>query len=115
MTAAREPPNASCKPRAPAQRKKTANAIIRPMSLKITELCVNCDVCEPVCPNAAIAMGPEIYEITPRLCTECVGHYDSPQCVDVCPVECIILDPAHAESEEQLLAKFTTLAQEKMA
>ena len=84
------------------------------MSLKITELCVNCDVCEPVCPNKAIAMGAEIYEITPSLCTECVGHYDTPQCVDVCPVECIITDPAHAESREELLAKFENL-QEKTA
>ena len=55
------------------------------MSLKITDVCINCDVCEPVCPNKAIAPGPEIYEITPSLCTECVGHYDTPQCVEVCP------------------------------
>jgi ferredoxin len=84
------------------------------MSLKITDLCVNCDVCEPVCPNKAIAMGTEIYEIAPSHCTECVGHYDTPQCVDVCPVECIIIDPAHPESPGQLLAKFETL-QEKTA
>jgi ferredoxin len=84
------------------------------MSLRITDLCVNCDVCEPVCPNKAIAMGAEIYEIAPSLCTECVGHYDTPQCVDVCPVECIITDPAQAESREQLLAKFENL-QEKIA
>jgi ferredoxin len=85
------------------------------MSLKITDLCVNCDVCEPVCPNNAIAQGPEIYEIAPSLCTECVGHYDTPQCVDVCPVECIITDPAHLESRDELLAKFSVLVQEKSA
>jgi ferredoxin len=85
------------------------------MSLKITEVCVNCDVCEPVCPNKAIAQGPEIYEITPSLCTECVGHYDTPQCVDVCPVECIIVDPAHTESREALMARYATLVQEKSA
>jgi ferredoxin len=85
------------------------------MSLKITELCVNCDVCEPVCPNKAIAQGPEIYEITPALCTECVGHYDTPQCVEVCPVECIFVDEAHPESREELLSKFAILTQEKRA
>ena len=83
------------------------------MALKITELCVNCDVCEPVCPNQAISLGPEIYEIAPTLCTECVGHYDEPQCVEVCPVECIILDPDHAESRDVLLAKYTALTAEK--
>ena len=58
------------------------------MSLKITDQCVNCDVCEPVCPNQAISPGSEYYEIAPDLCTECVGHHDEPQCVVVCPVEC---------------------------
>jgi ferredoxin len=79
------------------------------MSLKITELCVNCDVCEPVCPNQAISMGPEIYEIAPALCTECVGHHATPQCVEVCPVECIELDAAHPESPADLAAKYTRL------
>lgn len=43
------------------------------MSLYITDECINCDVCEPVCPNEAIYMGELIYEINPALCTECVG------------------------------------------
>ncbi len=85
------------------------------MSLKITDVCINCDVCEPVCPNKAIAPGPEIYEIVPSLCTECVGHYDAPQCVEVCPVECIIVDPAHAESRETLMARYALLVQERSA
>ncbi|HEY6544153.1 MAG TPA: YfhL family 4Fe-4S dicluster ferredoxin [Dokdonella sp.] len=80
------------------------------MSLKITDQCVNCDVCEPVCPNKAITPGREYYEIAPDLCTECVGHHDEPQCVVVCPVECILPDPEFAESREELLAKFETLA-----
>lgn len=80
------------------------------MSLKITELCVNCDVCEPVCPNRAISLGAEFYEIAPQLCTECVGHYETPQCVEVCPVECIVDDPENPESRAQLLAKFEVLA-----
>ncbi|MDQ2972597.1 MAG: YfhL family 4Fe-4S dicluster ferredoxin [Pseudomonadota bacterium] len=79
------------------------------MALKITELCVNCDVCEPVCPNQAITLGVEIYEIAPDLCTECVGHHDTPRCVEVCPVECIIGDPRHPESHATLLAKYAAL------
>ena len=79
------------------------------MSLKINELCVNCDVCEPVCPNKAISMGPEIYVIDPALCTECVGHYDAPHCVGGCPVEGIDPDPEHPESNQQLLAKLAAL------
>lgn len=81
------------------------------MALKITDVCVNCDVCEPVCPNQAISLGPEYYVIDPALCTECVGHHDLPQCVEVCPVECIILDEAHPESREQLELKYRTLMQ----
>lgn len=49
------------------------------MSLFITDECINCDVCEPECPNDAISQGEEIYEINPNLCTQCVGHYDEPQ------------------------------------
>ncbi len=82
------------------------------MALQITDQCINCDVCEPVCPNQAIAQGAEIYVITPNRCTECVGHYDTPQCVDVCPVECIFVDPNHVESGEQLLAKYHALTGE---
>jgi len=48
------------------------------MSLKINQLCVNCDVCEPACPNQAIAMGETIYVIDPARCTECVGHFYEP-------------------------------------
>ncbi len=79
------------------------------MALKITDECINCDVCEPVCPNEAIYMGVEIFEIDPLLCTECVGHFDEPQCVEICPVECIPKDPDHEESPEQLLAKYKIL------
>ena len=79
------------------------------MALMITDECINCDVCEPECPNDAISMGPEIYQIDPERCTECVGHFDEPQCQVVCPVECIDLDAAHPESREQLLIKFELL------
>lgn len=79
------------------------------MALIITDDCINCDVCEPECPNEAISPGEEIYIIDPSKCTECVGHYDEPQCQQVCPVDCIPLDPNHDESEEQLMAKYHKL------
>ena len=85
------------------------------MALKITDQCINCDVCEPECPNGAISMGPEIYVIDVRKCTECVGHFDKPQCQEVCPVDCIPLDPANAESREELAAKYDRLMREKDA
>lgn len=59
------------------------------MALMITDECINCDVCEPECPNEAIFLGQEHYEIEPSKCTECVGHFDEPQCVAICPVACI--------------------------
>ncbi|MDW7748884.1 YfhL family 4Fe-4S dicluster ferredoxin [Halomonas sp.] len=76
------------------------------MALMIIDECINCDVCEPECPNGAISPGEEIYVIDPGLCTECVGHYDEPQCQQVCPVDCIPLDPAHKESRDELMAKY---------
>jgi ferredoxin len=79
------------------------------MALMITSLCINCDVCEPECPNQAIYFGEEIYEIDPHKCTQCVGHFDTPQCVEVCPVDCIPLNPAHIESEEVLMKKYQGL------
>ena len=85
------------------------------MALMITDECINCDVCEPECPNDAISLGAEIYEIDPALCTECVGHFETSQCVEVCPVECIPLNPAHVESREQLLEKYTHLQRAKTA
>ena len=82
------------------------------MALLITEECINCDVCEPVCPNEAIYMGVEIFEIDPRLCTECVGHFEEPQCVEICPVECIPKDENYPETPEQLLEKYKILTSE---
>ena len=79
------------------------------MALLITDECINCDVCEPECPNDAISMGPEIYEIAPGRCTECVGHHDEPQCKVVCPVECIVVNPDWVETRTQLLTKYETL------
>ena len=79
------------------------------MALWITDECINCDVCEPECPNQAIFMGIEIYEIDPQKCTECVGHFDEPQCVQVCPVSCIPVNPSCVETPAQLLEKYRRL------
>jgi ferredoxin len=79
------------------------------MALLITDECINCDVCEPECPNQAIFMGLEIYQIDPDKCTECVGHHAEPQCQIVCPVSCIPLDPDHVESREALEQKYQRL------
>jgi ferredoxin len=85
------------------------------MALTITDECINCDVCEPECPNGAIYMGLEIYEIEPSKCTECVGHYDEPQCKIVCPVSCILVHPEHQDSPATLMQRFYTLTQNKKA
>ena len=79
------------------------------MALYITDQCINCDVCEPECPNQAISQGEVIYLIDPTRCTECVGHFEQPQCIEVCPVECILVDPAHTESREELETKYRLL------
>ena len=79
------------------------------MALMITDECINCDVCEPECPNQAISMGVEFYQIEPSRCTECVGHFDQPQCVQVCPVACIPTDPGRVESNTQLWSKYRLL------
>jgi ferredoxin len=79
------------------------------VALMITDECINCDVCEPECPNEAISQGPEVYVIDPDKCTECVGHFDSPQCQEVCPVDCIPVNPDRVESEEQLKLKYDAL------
>jgi ferredoxin len=81
------------------------------MSLVITDECINCDVCEPECPNDAISQGEEIYVIDPKRCTECVGHFDQPQCVEVCPVDCIPVGVV--ETREQLQLRYEALMAEK--
>ena len=85
------------------------------MALLITDECINCDVCEPECPNNAIYQGEVIYEINPDLCTECVGHFDKPQCQIVCPVDCIPLNPARLETHDELLVKYQALTNNQKA
>lgn len=81
------------------------------MALKILSGCINCDMCEPECPNGAISMGAKIYEINPDLCTECVGFYDQPTCISVCPLDVIITDPQHIEDQPTLFEKFKRLVE----
>jgi ferredoxin len=83
------------------------------MALMITDACINCDVCEPECPNEAISQGPEIYVIDVSRCTECVGHFDAPQCREVCPVDCIPVNPDFVESRDQLQLKYEALMRNK--
>lgn len=79
------------------------------MALLITDKCINCDMCEPECPNQAISMGEKVYQIEADKCTECVGHYEQPTCVAVCPIDCVKPDPSRIETEEQLYDKFVAL------
>ncbi|QHJ00644.1 YfhL family 4Fe-4S dicluster ferredoxin [Xylophilus rhododendri] len=81
------------------------------MALMITDECINCDVCEPECPNDAISAGETIYVIDPQRCTECVGHFDEPQCVQICPVACIPGNPEFVEDQGSLFAKYIRLTQ----
>ena len=83
------------------------------MSLMITDECIACDACREECPNDAIEEGDPIYIIDPDRCTECVGSYDEPSCVEVCPVDCIILDPDNQETREELQFKFEQLESEE--
>jgi ferredoxin len=75
------------------------------MALKIIDDCISCGACEPECPNNAISEGDDFFVINSDLCTECVGFFDEPQCVGVCPVDAIVADPDYQESKEELLEK----------
>ena len=83
------------------------------MAYKITDDCISCGACEAECGNEAISEGEEIYVIDPNKCTQCVGHYNESQCALVCPVDCCVPDPAHEESQEELLVKFKKLHPDK--
>jgi Fe-S-cluster-containing hydrogenase component 2 len=54
-------------------------------------------------------MGELIYEIEASKCTECIGHFKKEQCVIVCPVECILVDPEHQENQDTLQQKYQKL------
>lgn len=75
------------------------------MATYITEQCINCGVCEPVCPNHAITPTEYFYLIDPQLCTECVGFHGEEQCQSVCPVLCCLPDPDFREGETSLIQR----------
>ena len=79
------------------------------MAYKITDECISCGACEPECQNQAISEGETTYVIDPAKCTECVGNFDSPKCVEICPVDCCVSDPDHEENHDQLLEKWKGL------
>ena len=83
------------------------------MALIITDECINCDVCEPEFSIFNDSPTAEIYIIDPNKCTECVGHFDTPQCREVCPVDCIPNDTNHVETKDQLMEKFLKLTANK--
>ena len=80
------------------------------MAKMITSECINCGACEADCPNTAIAQGDPVYLIDWKKCTECVGHFESPKCIEACPVDDVIIqDPGHVETHEELEAKYARL------
>jgi len=83
------------------------------MAMIITDECISCGACIDECPNEAIEEGDEFSVIDPEKCTQCVGCFDEPQCIEVCPVDAIELDPENEETKEELLAKFKKLNPDK--
>jgi len=79
------------------------------MALMINEECTECDACVTECPNDAISAGENIYVIDALKCTECVGHFDEPQCMMVCAPDCIVPNPDFAESTDELQAKYEAM------
>ena len=79
------------------------------MAFRITSECNLCDACVPECPNEAITAGSRIYVIDPMKCTECVGAHDEPQCMLVCPADCIVPNPDFVKTPEQLTEKYNSL------
>ena len=79
------------------------------MAYTITDECITCGACETECKNEAISEGETINVIDPAKCTECVGWFESPRCVEVCPVDACVPDQEHQETKEQLLSKWRNL------
>lgn len=52
----------------------------------VASQCTVCGACEFECPTAAIKMKGDMYVIDANKCVECEGHFDKPQCAEVCPV-----------------------------
>ncbi|MEI7824783.1 MAG: 4Fe-4S binding protein [Chlorobiaceae bacterium] len=61
------------------------------MAHRITEECTYCGACEPECPVSAITAGEMIYIIDEASCIDCIGWHNEASCVEVCPVDSIII------------------------
>ena len=79
------------------------------MAYKISEECISCGACEAECANQAISEGESTYKIDSGKCTECVGNFAAPKCVEVCPVDACQADPNNKESRDHLLEKWKKL------
>ena len=79
------------------------------MALIINDECIACDACREECPTEAIEEGDPLYIIDPDRCTECIKDYDEPQCIAVCPVDCIELDKDNVETVTELTFKYNKL------
>ena len=83
------------------------------MALLINDECIACDACREECPTEAIEEGDPIYIVDPDRCTECVGVYDEPACIAVCPVDCFILDKDNVETIAELQFKSAQILNEE--
>ena len=62
------------------------------MAMKIIEeLCTACGDCEPECPTESIQPKRGLYFIEESTCTACEGDFDSPRCVEICPIDQCVL------------------------
>lgn len=59
------------------------------------------------------AISADYYYIVANKCTECNGFYETAQCVEICPVDCIIIDEDLNENEDDLKQKHAWLHQEE--
>ncbi len=79
------------------------------MALMIAGDCTSCDACPPDCPNDAIIEDEDIYRIDALKCTECVGHFEEPQCQLMCEPGCIVPNPDFEESPDELMSKYEAM------
>lgn len=97
------------------------------MPYKIITSCIRTHACIPRCPNNAIykageewsmadgtnhpdtskhfALSGNLTYIVPEKCNDCVGFFDEPQCVDICPAGAIVHDKELPQSVDDLLNK----------
>lgn len=79
------------------------------MAYRVLDGCICCEACVATCPNEAISLDGGTYVIDPTRCTECVGAFETSQCQEYCPVDCIGPDPDWVETREALAAKYRAL------